>query len=870
MSSSAIDNSKKKLVFFFAKDHTISGSLIFLLSLARCIAQKGEYEVYYVNYSNRKLEKEYEDNLVNYCDINNCDFTNLDGADFVIPLNYIFIFLEKANQIKTGKILLYDWHPELMSHLSNQFLYLHRDNESLLELFKKSNALAFMDKSCLLSVNRWTNTPFEENYVPVFSSSAIKKYTPRKPLNNGRINIGWMSRLDADKINSLINLLDMLMLSDISLPIDVHIIGDGASRNQLKLQKYAPKIRFIFTSYLFGEERDNYLIENLDFAVVMGISALDISNLGIPTVIPIISSKPFFGNQFVFLFNTKDYSLGWTSEELQLLKYETYTIEQVIAKVYAPRGKEELGLKCYNYACENFDLYKSAELLSEAIKRSSLSISDCLKHPVIARQLKAFYRYKWLRRYRHRTYSDYILFVQKINRFVGSDFLTKTKLGTKILFNPVKNIIFDYKKKIINQCRIANRILSRDKLYKNVQNSYSAKIEVLKNHVQKYGKVKVAFLVMFSSVFPCEPIFEQMLDDDLFDPFIIIIPDMQRSLQHKLSTYNQALEELSNKYMGRVLEGYDITSDIYLELYEDYQIVFFNNPYLNMAHSYHHITYFLNKNVLTLYVNYGFAAVKYGREIMKTDFYNLLWKVCLDSQINFLDVQKHQPIKGKNALVTGYVKMDRLAKAPIYARTRKTIIICPHHTVLGWKSLDISNFLSYCDFFVELPMMYPDIDFVFRPHPLLFSNLIENNIWSSQDVEDYITCLEGSPNIRYDNSGDYFELFANSDAMIHDCSSFVGEYLFTEKPCCYMLKSPEEIEDVFLPMGIACLRHYYKAFCKEDIIRFIDQVIIQGNDPLKEDREKFAQTELKFNYPNATRIVLDTIKQAICINEENF
>ena len=142
-----------------------------------------------------------------------------------------------------------------MSHLSNQFLYLHRDNESLLELFKKSNALAFMDKSCLLSVNRWTNTPFEENYVPVFSSSAIKKYTPRKPLNNGRINIGWMSRLDADKINSLINLLDMLMLSDISLPIDVHIIGDGAARNQLKLQICSQNPIYIYLLFIWRRKR---------------------------------------------------------------------------------------------------------------------------------------------------------------------------------------------------------------------------------------------------------------------------------------------------------------------------------------------------------------------------------------------------------------------------------------------------------------------------------------------------------------------------------------------------------------------------------------------------------------------------------------
>jgi hypothetical protein len=69
-------------------------------------------------------------------------------------------------------------------------------------------------------------------------------------------------------------------------------------------------------------------------------------------------------------------------------------------------------------------------------------------------------------------------------------------------------------------------------------------------------------------------------------------------------------------------------------------------------------------------------------------------------------------------------------------------------------------------------------------------------------------------------------------------------------------------------MGIACMEHYYKALCKEDILRFIDQVVVQGDDPLKEKREVFSRTQLKFNYPHSAQMVIDTIKRALDINEE--
>ena len=118
-------------------------------------------------------------------------------------------------------------------------------------------------------------------------------------------------------------------------------------------------------------------------------------------------------------------------------------------------------------------------------------------------------------------------------------------------------------------------------------------------------------------------------------------------------------------------------------------------------------------------------------------------------------------------------------------------------------------------------------------------------------------------NVTYDVSGDYFDTFMNSDALIHDCSSFIGEYLFTEKPCCYMLKSEKQIEDVFLPMGKMCIDNYYKAFSREDILKFIDDVVIGEVDPLKDKREKFSREVLKFNYPHSAEFVVDYLKRQL-------
>lgn len=853
---------RRKLVFFYRKEHNIAGSLIVFLSLARRLSEDPAFDVYYLNFPNKQMEDTYAGPYVTCLDVDQCDYSRFADAEFIVPMNYLPFLLERLEGKRCKKILLYSWHPDLPRHMLAQFYNKNKDPELLFGLFREHKALAFMDSSCKTAAEDFVTKPFESCYVPVFSGAEICKDAPRKTVDPKRLSIGWMSRLDADKINSLLNFLDNLQRAKPDYSVDVHIIGDGNCRNRIDISQYAPKIRFIFTSYLYGANRDRYIRENIDLMVVMGISALDVAQLEMPVVIPMLHPTVFPDNKYVYLFDTQDYSLGWDIDDFEKTDIRSYKITEVIEHVMVQGRGEELGAKCAAYAQQHFDGAKSCRMLLKALDECTLTMDDCAANPMMGRHMELFAKYKKLR---GRDYEVFIAFVQKLNRLQERSALGRAVGLAGIACGPAIHKLHDGAERVTNAIR--HRLEKKQHIarYNAVQDSYEAKLPAIRKAYEENGKLKAIFFVIFSSVFPTKPIFEKMLEDPCFDPYIMVTPDMQRSVDFKNETYQATFKELSAQYADRVLHGYDVEEGFYIQPDSDYQLVFFNNPYSKMAYKFHHVTHFENKNALTLYVNYGFAAIKYGRTIMKTDFYNLLWKVCIDSPLNRKDLAKHQPIKARNALVTGYLKMDRLAQAPIHQRTRKKIIICPHHTVFGWKALDISNFLRYKDFFVQLPLKYPEIDFVFRPHPLLFSNLLEKGLWTQEQIDGYLERMTSAPNMVYDNSGDYFELFANSDAMIHDCSSFIGEYLFTGKPCCYMLKSLKDIKKVMNPMGVNCMKHYYKAFSEKDIQKFIEDVVVAGGDPMKEAREQFCARELKFNYPHATDTVLDTIKSTLQI-----
>ena len=431
------------------------------------------------------------------------------------------------------------------------------------------------------------------------------------------------------------------------------------------------------------------------------------------------------------------------------------------------------------------------------------------------------------------------------------------------MMGQIKNTAIKAAKKVLGP--VKRRIIAwkREKEYLDVIRHYERVLPVLRDKLQNEGKLRAGFVVLFSSTFTYRPIFEAMLESTAFDPYVIVVPDVSRSEAFRNDQFTRTVQELEEKYPGRVVKGYNPETGAHTDVGETYSVLFFANPYDHMVAPAYQIRHFWKKNVLMLYAYYGFGAVTYGRMVMQTDMYNSVWKLLLDTQLSLEDLKIHQPVKGVNGLVTGYVKMDELAQIPVNSERRKCILVCPHHTVMDYSALNISNFRADAQQILELPARYPQIDFVFRPHPMLFDNLRKYDIWTQEEIDAYLAEIERTPNMVYSYEGDYMELFVNSDAMIHDCSSFIGEYLFTEHPCCYMFKPDVQMEEVYTPLGLACLKHYYPAHAWQDVTDFIDRVVLGGEDPMRAQREAFVRSTLKIGYPNGAKQVVSMMEAAI-------
>lgn len=246
---------------------------------------------------------------------------------------------------------------------------------------------------------------------------------------------------------------------------------------------------------------------------------------------------------------------------------------------------------------------------------------------------------------------------------------------------------------------------------------------------------------------------------------------------------------------------------------------------------------------------------KYGcKVIMPMLEMSLFWKVFADNIYSLKDYKRFELSRGKNVVLSGYAKMDRLIDFEYAKSKKKRIIIAPHHSV-NLPALPLSNFLNSSDFILELPKKYPDIQFIFRPHPLLFTNMVNEGYWTQEQVDEYILNIK-KQGMMYSVGGDYLQVFVNSDAIIHDCSSFVVEYLYTRKPCCFFAK--KNYKNIFSKLGKLCLKNYYLAFDHEQICNFIDNVVLKNEDPLEKKRDEFFK-ELAIYYPNASNKILEQI-----------
>lgn len=425
----ALNSDKKKIVFFFRKGIIAKGDFALYYRIAEYIVQHSDYEVYCVNNSYTEFQKNYLNSGIHFCDITPDNLQYFENATFIVGYNQLFFLLEEIGKLKNAKLLLLFLHPQIYKWMSLQVSSRYND-DSVFKMLVDNNAYGFMDKANLLAVQKHTKIKFEDRYFPVVLEKLEKERQSLPILNKDEINIAWFGRLDGDKINSFTNFLDNLIGFNFGKPITIHLIGDGNAKNQINLKKYAPEMRFVFNSYMYGEEKDEYLRENADMVVAMGICALNAATLKLPTVLPIVSSKFLRTNKFILFSDTKDYCLGTNEEDISELGCKTYTANNIVETVYRDNNKQALGDSCYKYAVENFSLEALADNYINLIESTTLTVKKCKRNISISRQLRFFHLYCKIRK--NRNYSIFLLFRQKLNNFASLS--TKGKIKKILKF----------------------------------------------------------------------------------------------------------------------------------------------------------------------------------------------------------------------------------------------------------------------------------------------------------------------------------------------------------------------------------------------------------------------------------------------------
>ena len=232
--------------------------------------------------------------------------------------------------------------------------------------------------------------------------------------------------------------------------------------------------------------------------------------------------------------------------------------------------------------------------------------------------------------------------------------------------------------------------------------------------------------------------------------------------------------------------------------------------------------------------------------------------------------------KGENLIASGYPKMDPFFENTTIVDTShwklsrkgnphiKRLIWAPHWTVPHpGRGTRFSTFLDYYQKMLEYVKRHPDIEVVLKPHPLLKRECVKRGLLSQSEINDYFTAWNNLPNGSVVEDGNYLDLFKSSDAMILDSISFIAEYAYTDKPALFLCKHKDILSTGFDECGQEAVKTLYEAHSWEDVVHFIDEIVIHGNDTLREQRTRFVNDVLKRIDKPACKYIVDYLEEQL-------
>lgn len=384
--------------------------------------------------------------------------------------------------------------------------------------------------------------------------------------------------------------------------------------------------------------------------------------------------------------------------------------------------------------------------------------------------------------------------------------------------------------------------------------SIKSKVKKLKGKEQ----IKVLFVLNDLSKWKSERLYLEMLANKRFEPIIgltIRRGDSVSSFSQKVVTLIEYLNQKKYKYI-----------ELNRTIQPNPNIVIYTEPYGEVVP--------INQSIFA-YWNSLFVSINYSCHTthLDIDYFTRLhecaWIDCYESKSAAQDAFKYIGKKRESIKLTGLPMFDQLKDPAVsnpwrrQEKQKKRIIWAPHHSLGLSKAETIvyGNFLEYYQLMLDIATEYEDeIQFAFKPHPLLKEKL--ESIWGKSKTNAYYEKWNNLSNGQLE-LGAYQDLFKNSDALIHDCSSFIVEYQLLNKPVLFIVKDEENILKDMNNFGKQAFYTQTLGYTKDDVKKFIE-LLIEGKDDMKEKRMKFIEEDIvDTTEVSACKKIIDEISLSI-------
>ena len=384
--------------------------------------------------------------------------------------------------------------------------------------------------------------------------------------------------------------------------------------------------------------------------------------------------------------------------------------------------------------------------------------------------------------------------------------------------------------------------------------------------IPRQGAVKVGFLCQYIPAWAkVETIYRMMLADPRFEPVLICLPSGIRDnrltdpeipgndthdyfLSHG---YPEALDARQGKESWLDLEALGLEYLFYPRPY---------NSFLPRAYTTSQVSRYcricllmygmeiteeitrttLNRDFMA-YVSYYFAGNTAVQQVHKSQ----------NRKGHALGLQK-TPCLGMPVLESLHSKREEESASWAFSRNDFRVMWTPRWTTALEEGG--SNFFTYYRSLTAYAKAHPDMDFLYRPHPLAFAHFMETGEMTPEEVEDFKAEIEAAENISLDTEPQYDATLWRSSVLISDYSGMVPEYFSTGKPLIFCMSNMILTLSDF---GRRMMEGCYRVNNEAELFACLE-MLKAGQDPLKEKRQEII-AELYGNNAGACARILDEL-----------